>query len=210
MSAGTCASEAPLRTEARISASISALSSTPSGSLTKRTMRTSPALLPTLIWSPITSESSTTPTHSAKRYTSAVPMRTPPGLRVVSERPWMITPPLAPTEPVVSTRSPWYQVPEPPSKYAPRYFDLASSSPKKHTGAATKGARQTSSALLPTTGFPPSRSYAHASRPRPKACSSPLMTGRVGLPSAKQEQMSVPPEIEARLTSGLTFVYTYS
>ena len=77
-------------------------------SLTKRTMRTSPARLPTLIWSPITSESSTAGTSSAKRYTSAVPMRTPPGFSVVSERPYTTMPPALPTDPVTSTRSPWY------------------------------------------------------------------------------------------------------
>ena len=40
--------------------------------------------------------------------TSAVPMRTPPGLSVVSERPYTTMPPALPTDPVTSTRSPWY------------------------------------------------------------------------------------------------------
>ena len=47
--------------------------------------------------------------------TSAVPMRTPPGLSVVSERPWMTPPPHSPAEPVSSTKSPWYHTPGRPA-----------------------------------------------------------------------------------------------
>ena len=46
--------------------------------------------------------------------------------------------------------------------------------------------------------------------PSPGPWISPRQTGFVGTPSTKQETMSVPPEIEARWTSGLIASYTKS
>ena len=44
--------------------------------------------------------------------------------------------------------------------------------------------------------------------PSPRVCSSPRHTGAVGLPSAKQEMMSVPPLMLLSRTSGFTASYT--
>ena len=55
---------------------------------------------------------------------------------------------------------------------------------------------------VPRTDLPAS-SKTSTAMPRPRACSSPRQTGPVGSPSAKQEMMSVPPEIEARWRSSL-------
>ena len=66
------------------------------------------------------------------------------------------------------------------------------------------GVAQTSSAFSPTTNCSASRSKARPSMPRPKAWSSPTLTGSVGFPNAKHEQMSVPPLMEANITSDLT------
>ena len=65
-----------------------------------------------------------------------------------------------------------------------------------------KGCVHTSSPDSPRTGRPAS-SKTSTAMPRPKACNSPRRTGPMGLPSAKQEMMSVPPEIEARCRSSL-------
>ena len=46
--------------------------------------------------------------------------------------------------------------------------------------------------------------------PRPRHCISPRHTGKSGEPSAKQEMMSVPPEIDDSWTSGLMLSYTKS
>src|SRR3990167_8524501 len=55
----------------------------------------------------------------------------------------------------------------------------------------------------------PSSSKMSTAMPRPLHCNSPSITGRLGLPSAKQEMMSVPPEMLDRHTSALISRYTY-
>ena len=61
---------------------------------------------------------------------------------------------------------------------------------------------QTSSPFSPITGWPAS-SYTSTLRPSPRLWISPRHTGPIGLPSMKQETMSVPPEIEDKHTSCL-------
>ena len=65
-----------------------------------------------------------------------------------------------------------------------------------------KGRVQTSSPFSPLTAWPAS-SKAATAMPSPAVCNSPAHTGAVGLPSTKQDTMSVPPLIEARWMSVL-------
>ena len=88
------------------------------------------------------------------------------------------------------------------SKYAARYF-TPSGSFQKPIGMHGKGAVQTSSPFSPRTGWPSSFQTSTFS-PSPRHCSSPRQTGSTGLPSAKHETMSVPPEIELSCTSDFT------
>src|SRR5262249_25890152 len=90
------------------------------------------------------------------------------------------------------------------SKYAAWYLAPPGSF-QKPSGIEGNGAVQTGSplSLLPAAiGLPPS-SNASTFIPSPRHCSSPRHTGRVGQPSAKQDMMSVPPEIDDRQTSSL-------
>ena len=73
---------------------------------------------------------------------------------------------------------------------------------QKPIGMHGKGAVQTSSPFSPRTGWPSSFQTSTFS-PSPRHCSSPRQTGSTGLPSAKHETMSVPPEIELSLHVGL-------
>src|SRR5215468_5911922 len=90
------------------------------------------------------------------------------------------------------------------SKYAAWYLAPPGSF-QKPSGIDGKAAVHTSSplALLPGAIGLPSSSYASTFMPRPRHCSSPRHTGRVGQPSAKHDMMSVPPEIDDRQTSSL-------
>src|SRR5579859_503824 len=72
-----------------------------------------------------------------------------------------------------------------------------------------KGFTHTSSPGSPRSGLP-SSSQISTAMPRPRHWSSPGYTGSVGLPRAKQEMMSVPPEMEDRQTFALMSRYTYS
>jgi hypothetical protein len=65
------------------------------------------------------------------------------------------------------------------------------------------GAEQTSSPFSPTARGRPSSSKTSTFMPSPRAWISPRQTGAIGLPSAKHETMSVPPEMEANCTSVL-------
>ena len=58
-----------------------------------------------------------------------------------------------------------------------------------------KAEAQTSSPFLFITVFP-SESNDWTSIPSPRHCNSPRWTGRIGFPRAKQEMISVPPEME--------------
>ncbi len=72
-----------------------------------------------------------------------------------------------------------------------------------------KGFTQTSSPGAPRSGLP-SSSQISTAMPRPRHCNSPAYTGSVGFPKAKQEIMSVPPEMEERHSPELISRYTYS
>src|SRR5512134_1855727 len=104
---------------------------------------------------------------------------------------------------VSSHQSPWRQTPGYLSKYAARYLD-PSGSFQKPTGIEGNGLVQTSSPFSFFTGFPCS-SKTSTAIPSPLAWISPRQTGPVGLPSTKQETMSVPPEIDDKQTSLFTF-----
>ena len=73
---------------------------------------------------------------------------------------------------------------------------------QKPTGIDGNGRVQTSSPFCPTSARP-SSSQTSTFMPRLRHCSSPRYTGRIGLASAKQPMMSVPPEIDDRHTSRL-------
>ena len=75
---------------------------------------------------------------------------------------------------------------------------------QKPTGMDGNARVHTSSPFSPTSDWPFSSNTATA-MPRPGAWISPRHTGPTGLPSTKQETMSVPPEIDDRQTSALTF-----
>src|SRR5438552_16863696 len=71
------------------------------------------------------------------------------------------------------------------------------------------GLVQTSSPLAPSADLPCSSNTSTA-RPRPRAWISPRHTGPIGLPSTKQEMISVPPEIDARWMVAFTWLQTQS
>ena len=82
-----------------------------------------------------------------------------------------------------------------------KYF-RPSGSFQNPTGMEGKGAVQTSSPFSATTALP-SSFQTSTLMPRPRLWISPRQTGPMGLPSTKQEMMSVPPEMEERQTSFL-------
>src|SRR5205085_6611932 len=92
------------------------------------------------------------------------------------------------------------------SKYAARYL-VPSASFQKPIGIAGKGLVQTSSPFSPMIERPCSSNTSTA-MPRPFAWISPRHTGPAGLPSTKQDTMSVPPEMDDRQTSFFTLEYT--
>src|SRR5713101_1277033 len=100
-------------------------------------------------------------------------MRTPPGLRVASERPWMIMPPWA----VHSAKSPWHQTPGKRSKYAERYL-RCSGSFQNITGVEGNGLVQTSSPFCSRTGLPSSDINRHA-QSRSLNFAAPDRSGRI-------------------------------
>ena len=65
------------------------------------------------------------------------------------------------------------------------------------------GRVHTSSPASPRTGRPSAPNTSTA-MPSPRVWSSPRQTGAIGLPSAKQEMMSVPPLMLARCRSRFT------
>src|SRR3954452_1915310 len=105
---------------------------------------------------------------------------------------------------VISDQSPWRQTFGYFSKYAARYL-APSGSFQNPIGIDGKGLVQTSSPFSPCTGLPCSSNTSIA-MPRPLAWISPRHTGAVGLPSTKQDTMSVPPEMDDRQTSFLMLV----
>ena len=107
---------------------------------------------------------------------------------------------------VNSAKSPWAHTPGNLSKYAPRYC-VPSGSFQKPIGRDGKDFVQTSSPLPRASGKPLSSNTSTA-MPRPLHCSSPSWTGSIGLPRAKHDTMSVPPEMEARAMSAGKFRYT--
>ena len=104
---------------------------------------------------------------------------------------------------VISLQSPWRQTFGYFSKYAARYL-APSGSFQKPIGIEGNGWVQTSSPFSPLSGRPCS-SKTSTAMPRPLAWISPRHTGPAGLPSTKQETMSVPPEMDERQTSRFTF-----
>jgi hypothetical protein len=79
---------------------------------------------------------------------------------------------------------------------------LAVGSFQNITGIDGKALVQTSSPFSWRTGLP-SSSQTSMARPSPGPWISPRQTGCSGLPSTKQETMSVPPDIDASCTSSL-------
>src|SRR5260221_5451691 len=116
----------------------------------------------------------------------------------------MTIPPCA----VTSHQSPWVQTPGNRSKYAARYFSSPGSF-QKPRGSDGNGLVQTSSPFCCSTERPFS-SKTSTLRPRARHWISPRHTGRIGLPSTKHPQISVPPDIEERHTSLLIALYTKS
>src|SRR5882672_2098281 len=114
----------------------------------------------------------------------------------------MIIPPWA----VISHQSPCVHTPGNLSKYAARYI-APSGSPQKPSGSEGNGRVQTSSPFSPSIERPLSSNTSTFS-PSARHWISPRHTGRMGLPSTKQPQISVPPEIEDRHTSLLIDRYT--
>src|SRR5436190_20275977 len=111
----------------------------------------------------------------------------------------MTKPPCA----VSSHQSPWRHTPGKRSKYAARYL-APSGSFQKPIGIEGNGFVQTSSPFSPCSARPCS-SKTSTAMPRPLHWISPLHTGRFALPRTKHETLSVPPEIDDRHTSLLTF-----
>src|SRR5882762_7486174 len=86
---------------------------------------------------------------------------------------------------------------------------MPSGSFQKPTGIEGNGAVQTNSPRSSRTGLPAS-SKISTLIPSPRHWISPRYTGRIGHPNAKQDTMSVPPEIDVSSTSDLIDLYTYS
>src|ERR687883_616185 len=117
-------------------------------------------------------------------------MRTPPGLSVASERPWMTMPPCS----VHSAKSPWCHTPGKRSKYAARYL-RPSGSFQNMIGMDGKGRVHTNSPFRPGGRLRPVSSHTSTAMPSPGPWISPRHTGLIGMPSTKHDTMSVPPEM---------------
>ena len=103
---------------------------------------------------------------------------------------------------VHSAKSPCAHTPSNFSKYAPRSL-APSGSFKKPTGRDGKDFVQTNSPFPRGSDAPPSSKMSTA-MPSPLHCNSPAYTGNSGLPRAKQEMRSVPPEMDATGMPGFT------